>query len=75
MHGRALEISGGLNVYFRNLEKLIKIDRQRDPQYVAIPREVFRSLLAGAIKNKICLTNDFTSKPIPTSQRQFERKK
>jgi hypothetical protein len=52
MHGRALEISGGLNVYFRNLEKLIKIDRQRDPQYVAIPREVFRSLLAGAIKNK-----------------------
>jgi hypothetical protein len=45
-------MSGGLTVYFRNLEKVMKVDRQRDPQYVGIPKEVFRGLLAGAIKNK-----------------------
>ena len=39
-------------MYFRNLEKLMKVDRQRDPHYVSIPRDVFRSLLAGAIKSK-----------------------
>jgi hypothetical protein len=39
-------------VYYRTLEKLIKNDRQRDSSYVTIPKEIFRLLLAGAIRNK-----------------------
>lgn len=39
-------------MYYRNLEKLIKTDRQRDPNYVSIPKDIFRRLLAGAIRSK-----------------------
>jgi hypothetical protein len=41
-----------LPVYYRNLEKLIKIDRQQGLKYVSIPEDVFRRLLIGAIQNK-----------------------
>lgn len=39
-------------MYYRNLEKLIKTDRQRDSNYVSIPKDLFRRLLAGAIRGK-----------------------
>lgn len=39
-------------MYYQNLEKLIKPDRQRDPNYVSIPKDLFRRLLAGAIRHK-----------------------
>jgi hypothetical protein len=39
-------------VYYRTLEKLIKNDRQRDSNYVSVPKDIFRALLAGAIRNK-----------------------
>jgi hypothetical protein len=45
-------VSGGLIVYYRNLEKLMKTDHQRDPNNVSIPKDVFRRLLAGAIRHK-----------------------
>jgi hypothetical protein len=43
---------GGLIVYYRTLEKLIKTDRQRESNHVSLPKEIFKLLLAGAIRNK-----------------------
>jgi hypothetical protein len=39
-------------VYYRNLEKLIKIDRRQEQTYVSIPEQLFRRILASAIKQK-----------------------
>lgn len=62
-------------MYFRNLEKLMKVDRQRDPQYVAIPKEVFRSLLAGAIKNKNLFDERFYLETYPDIAKAVHGKK
>jgi hypothetical protein len=39
-------------VFYRNLEKLLKNDRQNGPNYISVPKDVFRRLLAGAIRNR-----------------------
>lgn len=44
--------NGGLLVFYRNLEKLLKTDRQNGANYVSVPKDVFRRLLAGAIRSK-----------------------
>jgi hypothetical protein len=44
--------NGGPIVYYRTLEKLIRTDRQRESNHVSLPKDIFRLLLAGAIRNK-----------------------
>jgi hypothetical protein len=39
-------------VFYRNLEKMLKAERQDEANYVTVPREIFRHLLSGAIRNK-----------------------
>ena len=39
-------------MFYRNLEKLLKTDRQNGLNYISVPKEVFRRLLVGAIRSK-----------------------
>jgi hypothetical protein len=39
-------------MFYRILEKLIRLSSIDDVKYVSMPEEVFRCLLAGAIRNK-----------------------
>ena len=52
-------------MYYRTLEKLIKTDRQRDPNHVVVPKELFRHLLAGAIRNKNVFDEQFYLETYP----------
>ena len=52
-------------MYYRTLEKLIKSDRQRDANYVSIPKEVFRLLLASAIRQKSLFDERFYLEAYP----------
>jgi hypothetical protein len=46
-------------VYYRHLQKLIKIDLEDDSKYVSIPEDIFQRLLAGAIQNKAVFDERF----------------
>ena len=36
-------------MFYRNLEKMLKAERQDEANYVTVPKEVFRRLLSGAV--------------------------
>jgi hypothetical protein len=53
-------------VYYRNLEKLMKIGLQHESKkYVSIPDDIFRRLLAGAIRNKAVFDEKFYLETYP----------
>jgi len=62
-------------VYYRNLEKLIKPDRQRGAEYVSIPKEIFRRLLTGAVRSKNVFDERFYLEMYPDIAAAVQSKK